>query len=84
MFTESARSRQMSNMESKRARTTTRDYVHFLTIALGSASEARYLLDVSHRLGYVQAHSHTSLQLKCSELVKGLQKMVTTLSRGEG
>ena len=32
------------------ARRSTKDYVHFLTVALGSASELRYLLDLSGRL----------------------------------
>ena len=36
------------------ARRTTRDYVHFLEMALGSASELRYLLGVSHRLVSVE------------------------------
>ena len=31
-------------------RRTTRDYAHFVTIALGSASEVRYLLSVGRRL----------------------------------
>ena len=32
------------------ARPSTRDYVHFLTIALGSACEVRYLLNLTARL----------------------------------
>jgi four helix bundle protein len=30
-----------------------REYVHFLEIALGSCGESGYLLDLSHRLGYL-------------------------------
>ena len=51
------------------ARDTTKDYKHFLTIALGSASEARYLLDLAHRLEFVP-----------KELVRSLQKLVTSVS----
>ena len=36
------------------AKRTTRDYVNFLEMALGSASELRYLLGVSHRLVSVE------------------------------
>ena len=36
------------------ARRKTRDYAHFLEMALGSASELRYLLGVSHRLVSVE------------------------------
>ena len=33
------------------ARTTTKDYLHFISISLGSANEARYLVELSMRLG---------------------------------
>jgi four helix bundle protein len=61
------------------ARKTTRDYVHFLTIALGSASESRYLLNISHRLGFVPKAAQDALTPRNSELVKSLQSMVSAL-----
>ena len=64
------------------ARTTTRDYVHFLTMSLGSANEVRYLIDLSHRLGLLDVPGKDTLSPTCGELVRGLQKMVTTLSAG--
>src|SRR4051812_12907024 len=35
------------------ARRTTRDYLHFVNIATGSAAETLYLLDLSTRLGFL-------------------------------
>jgi len=37
------------------ARRTTRDYLHFLNVAFASASETRYRIDLSHRLGFLTA-----------------------------
>ena len=37
------------------ARRTTREYLHFINIATGSAAETLYLLDLSHRLAFVTA-----------------------------
>jgi four helix bundle protein len=63
------------------ARTSTKDYVHFLTVALGSASETRYLADLSRRLGVLSTAEAKTLELRYAELVRGLQKLVTALAR---
>ena len=61
------------------ARRTTRDYAHFVTIALGSASEVRYLLSVARRLGMLDADVSTGLEARYDELVRGLQALVSAL-----
>lgn len=61
------------------ARRTTREYVNFLNIANGSSAEARYLVDVAHRLGFLPANVETKLVERYTELTKGLQKLIVAL-----
>jgi len=63
------------------ARRTTREYVHFLEIALGSASEVRYLLDVSHRLGFLSKGNRDALDIQCGALLRSLQRLLDSLGR---
>ena len=64
------------------ARRTTRDYVHFLEMALGSASELRYLLGVSHRLGFLSKADRDRLDRNCAALVRSLQRLIDSLGAG--
>jgi four helix bundle protein len=43
-----------TNLVEGSARRTTRDYLHFVNVAHASASETRYLLNLSHRLGLLK------------------------------
>ena len=62
------------------ARRTTREYVHFMTIALGSATEARYLLELAVRLRYIDAADPVQLDVRFRELIRSLQKLVDALA----
>lgn len=61
------------------ARRSSRDYMHFLNIALSSASEVRYLVGLSKRLGFIPAAEHQDLEPRYDELVRGLQKLIDVL-----
>ena len=61
------------------ARRTTRDYVHFLVLALGSASELRYLIDVSHRLGFLSKPDRDAIDTHGGTLLRSLQRLVDSL-----
>jgi four helix bundle protein len=63
------------------ARRTTRDYLHFMNIATGSAAEALYLLDLSARLGFLRAEVYREFAPKYNLLLRGLQKLIATLER---
>jgi four helix bundle protein len=70
-----------TNIVEGSARTTTREYVHFLTIAVGSASETRYLIHLAQRLGFVADETASPQEVACRELVCGLQVMITKLAQ---
>jgi four helix bundle protein len=61
------------------ARTTTRDYQHFVTISLGSAFEVRYLLDLARRLTFVDSATAATLDAKLERLLKTLQRLISSL-----
>jgi four helix bundle protein len=62
-----------SNIVEGSARQSNRDYAQFLRIALGSASEARYLVSVAARLQFLEAATGESLHARFDRLVKGLE-----------
>jgi len=61
------------------ARRSTRDYLHFLTMSLGSASEVRYLIGLAMRLGTISQADHDALEPRYGELVRRLQKLINSL-----
>ena len=62
------------------ARRKTRDFLNFCSIAAGSANEARYLLDVSHRLGFLAIKDSQRLTEIYTEVVGGLQARLDELA----
>jgi four helix bundle protein len=64
------------------ARSSTRDYVHFLIIALGSASETRYLIDLARRLEMIPKDDQSALDARCEALLRAMEKLISTLRPG--
>ena len=64
------------------ARRSTGEYLNFLNIAAGSAAEARYLVELACRLGFVGDVERTTLTGDYTELAAGLQALIRSLSPG--
>lgn len=60
------------------------EYVHFSGVALASASEARYLLHVASRLGYLAEDSCREMDERYGRLVGGLYKLIQATREGKG
>ena len=65
-----------SNLVEGNARRTTKDYINFLNVALGSASELLYLIDLSSELGFLDGVAFKELNDRCDRVVKQLHKLI--------
>ena len=65
------------------ARRSQRDYLHFVGIAIASASEVRYLIKLAVRLGFTSAADGERLTVGYSRVIRALQALVTSLSTPE-
>ena len=63
------------------ARRSHRDYLRFLDIALGSASEADYLLDLCSELAVMPAASYQECKNCSAQVLRGLQKLIGALEQ---
>jgi four helix bundle protein len=68
-----------ANIVEGSARRTIREYLGFLTVAAGSAAEARYLLDLARRLGYLADTHHAVLEAGYRNLCGELGSRVRAL-----
>jgi four helix bundle protein len=62
------------------ARRSTSEYLNFLNIAAGSASEAHYLVNVSCRLGFLSDRDGETVTAHYTELCARLQALIRSLS----
>ena len=62
-------------------RSTQKDFAHFLNIAVGSLEETKYLLLLSHDLGYLETGDHerlTGVAEDVGSMLHGFQRKLTT------
>jgi four helix bundle protein len=62
------------------ARRGTNEYLNFLNIAAGSASEARYLVEISYRLGFMSEQERRATTARYTELAASLEALIQSLS----
>ena len=72
-----------ANIAEGSTRHTTSDWVRFLEIAQGSATEAAYLLSLATRLGYADESRSAINSDAYNQLIRSLPKMRTTLGSME-
>jgi four helix bundle protein len=72
-----------TNIVEGSTRDSTREYVRFLTIALGSATETEYLLGLAVRLDFVTADHVTDCRDRYNELTPPLQKLRDAFSHDD-
>ena len=73
----------VANLVEGSTRRSERDYLHFVTIAIGSASEVRYLIDVASRLGFVEAGPAQDLGQRYDRVIRALQALISFLRKSE-
>ena len=61
------------------ARATIRDYLKFLNVALGSASELQHLVSLAPELGFANGTDSISVRNQCGDVVRQLQALVKRL-----
>ena len=73
-----------ANIVEGSARRGDREYMNFCNVACASAFEARYLLELSCRLGMLSTVVHELLEPRMTHLCKSLVKLVLALEYGAG
>ena len=70
-----------TNIVEGSARPSTRDYLRFCNLSLGSACELKYLAALSQELGLVSDPAWNEVRRRCDAVVKQLQRLVQGLER---
>ena len=70
-----------SNIVEGSARPSTRDYLRFCNISLGSACELKYLASLSQELGFVEESTWSDVTTRCDAVVRQLQRLVQALEK---
>jgi len=69
-----------SNIAEGRVRNTTKDFVHFLHIALGSCAELATQLDIAQRQNFVSESRYTEMVELLDEVGKMLSALIVSLN----
>lgn len=70
-----------SNIAEGRSRNTTKDFLHFLSIALGSASELETQIEIAKELSFLEERKYININellVEVSKMIMGLMKKLDT------
>jgi four helix bundle protein len=70
----------VANIVEGSARNSKREYLRFIEVALGSASEVRYLLGLAARLEYLDRRLADELADRCDKVVRTLQSLCISMA----
>jgi four helix bundle protein len=70
-----------SNLVEGNARSSERDYLRFLNIALGSACEVKYLASLTSELGYARGAEWNAVIGQSDAVVRQLQRLVQQMEQ---
>lgn len=73
-----------TNIAEGAGRSSTKEYTHFVSIAVGSAVELETLLFLSHELGFLETGEKNRLGELLDEIIRMLKKMREVLRRKTG
>jgi four helix bundle protein len=68
-----------TNIVEGAARRTSKELSQFISVALGSASETRYLLGLANRIGLMSKVDHDELEPRYGDLVRALQSFLDSI-----
>ena len=72
-----------SNIAEGFERSSKKDFINFLSIARGSASEVRSQLYVALDLGYITQDQFSALQQRCKDILRLISALVASLQKNE-
>lgn len=73
-----------ANIAEGASRNSQKDYLHFLYIARGSASEVAYFVHLAKRLGYFKAEAHAALAVQTDETSRVLAGLIRSVEKEIG
>jgi four helix bundle protein len=70
-----------TNIVEGSARRTTKEYVHFVNVARGSAGELHYLIELACELGFLAGDTFKDLNARAEHVVRQLERLIQELEK---